>query len=116
MTSCNWEAMERFPIFKYRMDNIFRGRNMRGIREKDVSQCNLALDDMVVSGGKHYPCIIYLREGGKEIGEIGNGLKVREERARWVQRHDSFLDPICRKNCLDVCVDYNNTAYARHFV
>jgi MoaA/NifB/PqqE/SkfB family radical SAM enzyme len=116
MAACNFAALEKFPILRYRVDNIRCGRSMRGIRGTDAKQCNLALDDMAVSGGYHFPCIIYLREGGEPVGKVGDGLDVREERARWVQRHDSFQDPICRSNCLDVCVDYNNTAFTRNIV
>jgi len=58
--------------------------------------------------GRHYPCIIYLREWGDPIGELG--AQTRIDRLRWAQEHDTHEDPICRKNCLDVCVDYNNKA------
>jgi len=33
---------------------------------------------------------------------------MRKKREMWMKDHDPFLDPICRENCLDVCVDYNN--------
>jgi hypothetical protein len=65
------------------------------------------LDDMAVMGGMHYPCIIYMREGGDPIGKAGT-CHVREERAEWSRTHAVQLDPICDRNCLDVCVDYNN--------
>jgi hypothetical protein len=58
--------------------------------------------------GHHYPCIIYLREAGKPIGRMSKSA--RRERLRWYGTHDSHKDPICRKNCLDVCVAYNNKA------
>jgi len=28
--------------------------------------------------------------------------------------HNSFNDKICRKNCLDVCIDYNNKFRGYH--
>jgi hypothetical protein len=78
------------------------------MEKTDARRCRLAFDDMAVMGGQHYPCIIYLREGGAPIGPVGHGM--REARRQWVSKHDSFADPICRANCLDVCVDYNNVA------
>jgi hypothetical protein len=61
---------------------------------------------MAVMGKLHYPCIIYLRESGQPIGTVGP--KMRHERERWSRTRDTHHDPICRRNCLDVCVAYNN--------
>ena len=33
---------------------------------------------------------------------------MRQERIDWINRTNTFEDPICQKNCLDVCVAYNN--------
>ena len=63
------------------------------------------LDDMAAMGDSHYPCIIYMREGGRPIGKIGTGM--RQERQRWYEDHDCTKDTICSGNCLDVCVEYN---------
>lgn len=98
--------LARHPILAYRVRNAAAGRPVRGLRPTDSGRCALALDDMVVCGGHHYPCVIHLREGGRPIGRAGAGA--REERARWVRAHDGHADPICAGNCLDVCVDYNN--------
>lgn len=80
-------------------------RPVRGLRPGDPRSCALVLDDMAIMGERHYPCIIYLREDGKSIGKVGP--KMRKERGRWFREHDSYSDPICQRNCLDVCVDYN---------
>ena len=101
------EILARHPILRYRYDNVKSGRHVRGIRAGDSGQCSLALDDMAVLNAYHYPCIIYMREHGRPIGTVGK--TTRKDRENWVKSHDSFSDPICRKNCLDVCVDYNNT-------
>jgi MoaA/NifB/PqqE/SkfB family radical SAM enzyme len=98
-------ALERLPILKYRIQNIRGGRHVRGIGGDVRDRCWLALDDMAVVQGKHYPCVIYLREGGEAIGRVGQ--RMRQERAEWVERHEPWSDPICRGNCLDVCQDYN---------
>lgn len=98
--------LKKHPILTYRVENFKTGRNVRGITEYDNHKCALVLDDMAVVGDSHFPCIIYLREGGNPIGKVGPTMRV--ERERWFERHDSSLDPICSKNCLDVCVDYNN--------
>jgi len=97
---------KEYPILRYRVWHARAGMPVRGIVESDNHQCPLALDDMAVWNGEHYPCIIHLREGGKPIGKVGPNM--REERAEWVRTHDCFKDPVCQKNCLDVCVAYNN--------
>lgn len=98
--------LDAHPILRYRVNNFLRGRNVRGIGVSDCHKCHLVKDDSAVAGRWHFPCIIYLREGGNAIGEVG--VRMRQERMEWFSTHDSYLDPICRKNCLDVCIDYNN--------
>jgi len=100
------------PILSYRINRSKQNKPTRGINKGDCHKCSLVLDDMAVEGNHHYPCIIYLREKGKPIGEVG--LNMREERFNWLQKHNSFEDPICKKNCLDVCVDYNNRVLELH--
>lgn len=98
------------PILKYRLGNK---RHVRGMDGQDSRKCKLALDDMVAWNGNHYPCIIYLREGGeyqKPIGQIN--AKTRRDRFDWYVMHDSWENNICRKNGLDVCIAYNNKAIA----
>lgn len=107
---------EKYKILNYRLNNIQKGRPVRGIGEADCDRCGLVLDDVAVCENKHYPCIIYLREGGSPIGNmhlrsyntIGD---IRFDRAEWCRNHNTKNDPICSKNCLDVCVDYNNKFY-----
>lgn len=105
-------VLEAHPILKYRVDNVKSNRHVRGITENDSKNCWLALDDMAVAGGYHFPCIIYMREQGNPIGKVG--VDMRKERLNWVLNHDCSKDPICKKNCLDVCVDYCNKAN-KHF-
>jgi hypothetical protein len=47
-----------------------------------------------------------MREHGKPIGKVGPNI--RKERFDWLKNHNCFEDPICKKNCLDVCVAFNN--------
>jgi len=94
------------PILKYRLTN---NRHVRGLNWLDSKKCKLVLDDMAVWNGEHYPCIIYLREGGKAIGNM-NSRRVRLDRFDWYINHNSWTDPICHKNCLDVCIAFNNCA------
>jgi len=96
----------KYPILKYRLDNMKEGRAVRGLHETDNRHCPLVLDDMAIAGGKHYPCIIYMRERGQAIGVTAGNI--REARRAWYEQHDCLQDDICRSNCLDVCVDYNN--------
>ena len=99
----------RYPILAYRLGNIGQGRHVRGLQVADSGQCGLVLDDMAVAGRYHFPCIIYLREQGDPIGLISDPIeKVRVDREWWSKEHDAHADPICKKNCLDVCILYNN--------
>lgn len=100
------DILDKHPILKYRVDNFISGRNVRGIKKNDNHKCPLILDDMAIKGEYHYPCIIKLREGCKPIGKVGKNM--RKERYDYYLKHDCYEDDICRKNCLDVCVDYNN--------
>jgi molybdenum cofactor biosynthesis enzyme MoaA len=97
---------EKYPILKYRINNLKNGRNVRGIQENDSDKCGLVLDDMAIAGDYHFPCIIYMREQGNPIGKISDNI--RQERLEWMKNHNTHTDQICQKNCLDVCIDYNN--------
>lgn len=100
------DMLIKYPILNYRVGNIREGRPVRGLGKGDARRCGLVLDDMAVNQGRHYPCIIYMREGGKAIGKVGDNMRI--ERKAWYEEHDTHVDSICSKNCLDVCVDYNN--------
>jgi pyruvate-formate lyase-activating enzyme len=97
---------DKYPILKYRLQNFANGRNVRGLTPNDTKKCPLVLDDMAVVGDYHFPCIIYMREQGNPIGKIGANM--RNERQAWFAATNTHCDPICSKNCLDVCIDYNN--------
>jgi len=99
-------VLNRHPILRYRMNNYKNNRNVRGIKNSDTNKCYLVRDDMAVAGRYHYPCIIYLREGGKPIGVFDDNF--RNQRQKWFERHNTHKDLICKNNCLDVCIDYNN--------
>lgn len=100
------EVLNRHPILKYRVNHYLSSRNVRGMTKSDYKHCALVLDDSAVAGDYHFPCIIYLREGGDPIGRVGPNMRV--ERTKFFESHNTFEDPICRENCLDVCIDYNN--------
>lgn len=104
------KLLDKYPILKYRVNNFNKGRNVRGIDKIDCNTCYLMLDDMVVKNNEHYPCIIHMREHGNPIGSVkGKTIQeIRRDRYDFIKNRNSFLDPICRKNCLDVCQDYNN--------
>ena len=102
------EVLDSHPILKYRCQNARAGDGVRGLSCKDCRKCHLVKDDSVVAGKYHFPCVIYLREGGDPIGEVGKDM--RQDRLRWFEEHDVYEDRICRNSCLDVCVDYNNKA------
>jgi len=101
------DILNKHPILKYRLENFKNKRNVRGIENTDTNRCPLLIDDMIVKGEYHYPCVIKMREGCKPIGKVSD-TEVRKDRYRYFLQTDTHRDPICRKNCLDVCVDYNN--------
>lgn len=100
------EILNNHPILKYRVTRAILGHSVRGISRMDVNRCGLVLDDSVIAGNEHYPCVIYLREKGAAIGKVGEFM--RAERKQWFETHNTFDDAICRNNCLDVCIEYNN--------
>jgi MoaA/NifB/PqqE/SkfB family radical SAM enzyme len=104
------EILNRHPILKYRIENFRTGRNVRGIEKGDCTRCWLMMDDMVIKGDAHYPCVIHMREHGAKIGTVkGKTMtEIRNERLAFILKHDTSKDALCRKNCLDVCIDYNN--------
>ena len=106
MARINQEILAKHPILRYRVNNFLAGRSVRGLTRGDSEKCAIVLDDSAVAGNYHFPCVIYLRERGEPIGKIGSGM--RAERAKWFADHNSFNDEICLKNCLDVCIAYNN--------
>jgi pyruvate-formate lyase-activating enzyme len=100
-------TLDKHPILAYRVANLLARKPVRGINpQQDTGYCMIAIDDSVVCGNYHFPCVIYMREQGEPIGEVGPNM--REERVEWMQKHVTHLDPICSKNCLDVCVQHNN--------
>lgn len=106
------DILERMPILAYRIANLRAGKPIRGLAPNDPNRCPLVLDDMAVCGAEHFPCIIYMREGGEPTGTIGP--QMRSDRARWAASHDTHADAICSTNCLDVCVDYNRRWHELH--
>ncbi|MCK9272946.1 radical SAM protein [Candidatus Gracilibacteria bacterium] len=104
------EILTKYKILNYRIENLKHGKHVRGMKPCNSNKCKLVLDDMAVAGGKnglkHFPCIIYLREGGKPIGNVSDNM--RNERDLWMKNHNSHEDPICSKNCLDVCIAFND--------
>jgi MoaA/NifB/PqqE/SkfB family radical SAM enzyme len=100
-------VLNAHPILKYRVNNFTNGRNVRGIQSTDSRKCGLLIDDMIVKGDYHYPCVIKMREGCDPIGKITD-TTVRQDRYNYYLIHDCYKDNICQQNCLDVCVDYNN--------
>lgn len=100
--------LAKLPILKYRYNNFKNGGRVRGLTDIDTSSCPLVLDDMAVLNDNHYPCIIYMREHGDAIGKVKDMGEVRKERCDWYNTHNCYTDTICKNNCLDVCIDYNN--------
>jgi molybdenum cofactor biosynthesis enzyme MoaA len=103
------EVLEAHPILKYRVENIKSGNGVRGLSANDSPKCYLVQDDSVVAGKYHWPCVIYMRELGQPIGDVGPNM--REDRVRFFETFNPHDDPICKRTCLDVCVDFNNKCH-----
>lgn len=103
------DLLDRHPILKYRVNGFRSGRNVRGLRQGiDCHRCPMVMDDMILVGDHHYPCLVYAREKGTPIGTIKGVAEMREERRAWQDGRDTFLDPICQKMCMDLFMDCNN--------
>jgi molybdenum cofactor biosynthesis enzyme MoaA len=100
------KILDAHPILKYRVNNLLSGKNVRGISDTDCNKCHLVKDDSVVAGRWHFPCVIHMREGGEPIGTVGPNMQ--KQREEWSKNHNTHEDPICKKNCLDCLVEYNN--------
>ena len=94
------------PVLKYRVDSSRMGNPIRGLCRLDNHRCPLVLDDVAIAGKYQFPYIIYFREHGKPISEMGTDF--RQARQQWYREHDCYSDNICKNNCLDVCRAYNN--------
>jgi len=99
------EIRKAHPILDYRIKHFAEGVNVRGLADTDSHKCAIVLDDSVIAGDFHFPCVIYMREKGSAIGKVGPNM--REERIKWHENHDVVKDKICKENCLDVCRDHN---------
>lgn len=100
------EVLLKYPILRYRMT----GDRVRGLTAANTHRCHLCKDDVTVGGQWHWPCAVYMREGGRPIGRMGED--VRAQRERWCNEHDTHTDPICRKYCLDCMSAYNDRVEA----
>ena len=100
------EIIDAHPILKYRINHFSEGINVRGMKETDSPRCAIVIDDSIIAGDYFFPCVIYMREKGNPIGKVSKNM--RAERKAWSDSHNCFEDPICKKNCLDCIVDYNN--------
>jgi len=100
------EILDAHPILKFRVNRFIAGQNVRGMSGKDSPKCALAYDDSIIAGDYVFPCIIYMREKGKPICRVGPHM--REQRVNWANSHNCFEDPICQKNCLEICIAFNN--------
>jgi MoaA/NifB/PqqE/SkfB family radical SAM enzyme len=98
--------VNKHPILSYRIKNVEKGVPIRGLNENDCRKCHIMMDDLAVVGEYQFPCIIYMREQGDPIGKINK--KWRQDRIKWIEKHDVTNDPICSKNCLDCIVLANN--------
>jgi molybdenum cofactor biosynthesis enzyme MoaA len=101
-------TLNEHPILKYRLDRMEQDNPFRGLSDSDSHTCHLLKDDSMVAGDYHFPCVIYFREQGNPIGKIGHNM--RGERINWMKNTDTHCNKICKENCLDVCIAYNNKA------
>lgn len=109
----NFYAFESIPsklfdgrlMLKYRVNSLKNG-NAFGLRETDTNKCPLVMDEMTVAGNCHFPCGIYLRNGGNPIGQVKPHM--RKDRIAWAISHNTHEDPICKNYCPDIYREFNN--------
>lgn len=101
------------PILDYRLEKFSKQEDMRGCGA-DVKKCFLVKNDISVKGNKHYPCLVYAREGGEAIGLIDGDIK--SQRIEWFNETKVSEDPICSKYCMDFKVDFNRRAFLRESI
>jgi sulfatase maturation enzyme AslB (radical SAM superfamily) len=106
------EMLAKFRILNYRVNNIKSGIPVRGIGDANSKRCKIVLDDMAVAGDYHFPCIIFLRERGDPIGTVSGKTidAIRRERQAWMMANNTAMHPICKNNCLDCIVLFNDKA------
>jgi MoaA/NifB/PqqE/SkfB family radical SAM enzyme len=106
--------LDKYPILRYRINNIKNGINVRGIKDTDFQHCNLLVDDTIITYGNNkiyqLPCIIAAREGISPIAELDKDF--RQKSILWAKNINVHKIKICRDNCLDVCIDYMNAIEA----
>jgi MoaA/NifB/PqqE/SkfB family radical SAM enzyme len=91
------------PILTFRTKQAILGTT-RGASNK---KCYMCLDSLCIKNGKHYPCQIYMRENGNEIGEVDSLYELNKKRLEWSDTHDCSKDLICTKYCPDFCREFN---------
>lgn len=96
------ETYDAFPILSYRVKNFMKGRAMRGFPTK---KCYIMQNDLTIVGDRHFPCLVYFREHGEAIGDVGSNML--KERQVWSEAHDCTKDTICSKFCMDFKCDFN---------
>jgi len=102
------QLLDRHPILKYRVTHFKKGRNVRGLTERDCYKCLLVQDDIIIVGNKHYACIVQAREKSPAIGTVTLVSEMRRERLKWAMNKDTNLDPVCKPFCMDIFIDCNN--------
>lgn len=103
-------VLDAHPILKYRVERAKNGQTIRGIGKDDSDWCGIAIDDVVIAGKYHFPCVIHMRENGNPIGEFNEDF--RYDRLMWSCNTNTKEEKICQKNCLDCIVQYNNAREA----
>lgn len=95
----------KYPILNYRVNRFRQGLNMRGMYDVDSFKCYLVKNDVSIVGRYHYPCLVYAREGGKPIANLGTDVCLN--RTRWFEQHNPAQDQICKKYCMDFKCAFN---------
>jgi pyruvate-formate lyase-activating enzyme len=74
-------------------------------------RCLIPLTERTVDAVAYYPCSVYLREGGRPLGPLGDGAAAqRAASARFVRDSDCRTDPLCRRFCLTCTRRFNDRA------
>lgn len=109
------QPIERFPLLRRKLETVFArdaiGLDTARAPEPRDWRCYVPLTERTVDGVHYYPCSVYLREGGRPLGNIDEPQELQRRRtADFVARGDCLSDPICRRYCLHCTARFNQQA------
>jgi hypothetical protein len=104
---------EAFPLLRRKLRTVFATQSigLERVAPDPDWRCYIPLTERTADAIYHYPCSVYLREGGAPLGRIDDPPEVqRANTARFVRDGRCLEDPICRQYCLHCTREFNVAA------